>query len=165
MKEETGSNIDLIIENLFSIKPLLSKDYTKVIRNKSNHTHGTLLVLGTLHNYGKLSMSEIGCYLAVPKPTVTTLVDRLIADDLVERLNDPADRRIIYIQITKKGMDDYNSIKKEISLEMKERLQLLSKENLSILSTASQQVKEILILIPSDPCHPCNPSTENLNKK
>ncbi|NVN93996.1 MAG: MarR family transcriptional regulator [Bacteroidetes bacterium] len=147
---KSKESTDQVIENLLSIHPLLTKNYTKAIRSKTNLTPGLLFVLGALHHHGKLSMSEIGCHLSVPKPHVTALVDKLIADNLVERLNDPSDRRIIYIQITEKGADDFIAIKKEISQELKMKLELLSKEQLEILSEASQQVKEILMLVLTD---------------
>jgi DNA-binding MarR family transcriptional regulator len=90
-------------------------------------------------------MSEIGCKLSMPKPHVTNLVDKLIAEDMVERLLDPKDRRIVNIRITEKGIADFNAIKLEISQELRIRLEKLSAEKLDILAEASQQIKDILI--------------------
>jgi len=92
-----------------------------------------------------LSMSEIGCKLSMPKPHVTSLVDKLIAEEMVERLLDPKDRRIVNIRITKKGIEDFNAIKLEISQELRVKLEKLSPDKLDILAKASQLIKEILI--------------------
>jgi DNA-binding MarR family transcriptional regulator len=145
MPEKNKISIDTSVENLISIHPLLSKSFTKSIRTKTNLNPGSLYVLGVLRRHDILSMSEIGCKLSMPKPHVTNLVDKLIAEDMVERLLDPKDRRIVNIRITEKGIADFNAIKLEISQELRIRLEKLSAEKLDILAEASQQIKDILI--------------------
>ena len=144
MKENSTVSIETVIENLISIHPLLTKSFSKSIRLKSNLNPGSLYVLGALSKHEVLSMSEIGCKLSMPKPHVTGLVDKLIAEKLVERLNDPNDRRIVNITITQKGIEDFSLIKKEITMEFREKLELLDENRLIILSEATEQVKEIL---------------------
>ena len=145
MPEKNKISIDSSIENLIYIQPLLSKTFTRSIRTKTNLNPGSLHVLGVLRRHDILSMSEIGCKLSMPKPHVTSLVDKLIAEDMVERLLDPKDRRIVNIRITEKGIADFNAIKHEISQELRIRLEKLSAEKLDILAEASQQIKDILI--------------------
>jgi DNA-binding MarR family transcriptional regulator len=137
-------SIDTVIENLMSIMPLLSKSFKKAIRRKTNHTPGSLFLLGALSNHGVLSMTEIGCHLAVPKPHVTNMIDKLIADNLVERLDDPTDRRIVKIRITDKGIEDFNAIKMEISQGFRLKLEQLDNDKLQDLSEASSLVKDVL---------------------
>ena len=147
MEDQNKTTMDLVIDNLLAIHPLLSKNITKAIRTKTHHTPGSMFMLGTLNHHGKLSMTEIGCHLSLPKPHVTALVEKLIADDLVERLHDPNDRRIIYIQITDKGKKDFKEIKLEIGQDLRQKLQLLDKEQLNSLSEASQLIKDTLIIM------------------
>jgi len=92
-------------------------------------------------------MSEIGKYLSMPKPHITVIVDKLIEDRYVERQSDPHDRRIVNIVITEKGLTYFTEIKLAISETLKSKLMLLSSDELDILETASQQVKDILIKI------------------
>jgi DNA-binding MarR family transcriptional regulator len=89
-------------------------------------------------------MSEIGCKLAMPKPHVTAQVDKLIAEEMVERLFDNNDRRIVNIRITEKGKNDFKAIKQEISIDMRERIEKLDEQRLSILFDSTQQVRDIL---------------------
>ena len=145
MIENTKISIDSVIENLISIHPLLSKAFNRSMRSKTNLNPGSLFVLGVLSRNGILSMSEIGCKLAMPKPHITGLVDKLVAEDLVERLYDPKDRRIVNVHITEKGISDFNAIKLEISQELRIKLQRLDVETLETLAMASKQVKDILI--------------------
>ncbi len=147
MTDKNKSSMDMVVDNLLSIHPLLAKNITKAIRHKTNHTPGSLFVLGTLSRHGKLSMTEIGCHLSLPKPHVTSLVEKLIADELVERLHDTNDRRIIYIQITEKGIKEFKDLKLEIGQDLREKLQILDAEQLTTLSEASQLVRDVLIKI------------------
>jgi len=145
MIEDNKISIDSAIENLISIHPLLSKAFNRSMRSKTNLNPGSLFVLGVLSRNGMLSMSEIGCRLSMQKPHITGLVDKLIAENLVERLYDPKDRRIVNVNITEKGMVDFNDIKHEISKELRQKLEKLDAETLETLSLASKQVKDILI--------------------
>jgi len=161
MIENDTLSIDSAIENLISIHPLLSKSFTKSIRSKTNLNLGSLYVLGVLTRNGMLSMTEIGCKLSMPKPHITGLVDKLIAENLVERLYDPKDRRIVNVHITEKGASDFNAIKLEISQELRQKLEKLDATTLQILAESSRHVKDILITIASDQS---NVSTTNCNK-
>jgi len=147
MIENDNVSIDLVIENLISIHPLLSKTFTKAIRSKTNLNPGSLYVLGVLTRHETLSMSEIGCRLSMPKPHITSLVDKLIAEEMVERLFDPKDRRIVNVRITEKGLNDFHTIKQEISQDLRLKLEKLDAEKLETLSGASQQVKDILMTV------------------
>lgn len=143
----TKLKIDLIADNLISIHPLLFKSISKPLRNQSSITPGGMFVLGSLKRHGTQSMSDIGKCLAMPKPHVTVIVDKLIEEGYVERQSDPKDRRIVNILLTERGLANFESIKLAISENLKIKLSELTNEQQEILVTASQQVREILISI------------------
>jgi MarR family transcriptional regulator, transcriptional regulator for hemolysin len=63
-----------------------------------------LAVLGGIaHAGGRLSLSELAQHRSCVKSNITKLVDRLEADGLVERRDDPADRRGVLAEITAEG--------------------------------------------------------------
>jgi len=143
----TKLKIALIADNLISIHPLLFKSISKPLRNQSSITPGGMYVLGSLKRNGTQSMSDIGKCLAMPKPHVTVIVDKLIEEGYVERQSDPKDRRIVNILLTERGLANFESIKLAISENLKIKLSELTNEQQEILVTASQQVREILISI------------------
>jgi DNA-binding MarR family transcriptional regulator len=49
------------------------------------------------------SMSEIAEFALLPAPTLTRLIDRMVADNLAYRNADPRDRRRVLIHITPRG--------------------------------------------------------------
>lgn len=150
MSDNEEISIEKIIENLFYIHPLVSKSFTHAIRAKTNLNPGTLYILFILKRHEMLSMSEIGCKLSMPKPHVTVQVDKLIAENMVERIFDPNDRRIINIKLTEKGKEDCKIIKQTIGQEMRQRIQLLDAERIKALYDSSQYVRDTLSEIMND---------------
>ena len=143
-------SIDRIIENLIYLHPLLSKSLTRSIRAKTNLNPGSLYILGMLSKNEILSMSEIGCKLSMPKPHVTGQVDKLIAEEMVERIFDPNDRRIVNIRMTEKGKRDFKAIKLEVSQDMRQRIEKLDELKLKTLFDSTQVVRDILSDIMTD---------------
>ena len=54
---------------------------------------------------GPRRMSGIAKRLSVEMPSATTMIDRLVVKGLVERRQDPADRRAVVCSITEAGME------------------------------------------------------------
>ncbi|MBP1618368.1 MAG: transcriptional regulator, MarR family [Bacteroidetes bacterium] len=137
--------IDTIVENMARILPILARIFMKGVRAKTSYPPQVIFVMGALTHHGKLTMTGIGNHLSVPKPQVTTLIDRLFAEELVERLNDDKDRRIIYIQLTPKGKDRFQEIKSMMFESMKTALTDLDNETLEKLQLSSITVCEAMI--------------------
>ncbi len=146
MTEIKQTTIETVVDNLMYLQPLLSKSFSKQMRTKTNLNPGSLFIMGVLSVHKTLSMSDIGRKLSMPKPHVTVLIDKLIEEEMVERIADLTDRRIVNIHITEKGITQFQTIKQEISEEMRQQLQQLTKEQLTTLVTATQQVRELLII-------------------
>jgi len=53
--------------------------------------------------YGSRTMSETAATLGVTTGTLTVAVDRLVRKGYVERHRDPTDRRVVRVELTKKG--------------------------------------------------------------
>jgi DNA-binding MarR family transcriptional regulator len=49
------------------------------------------------------SMSEVAEFALLPAPTLTRLIDRMVADNLAYRKADPRDRRRVLVHITPRG--------------------------------------------------------------
>jgi DNA-binding MarR family transcriptional regulator len=90
------------------------------LRNQTYH------ILRILKIRGPLPLSAIGKQLFIAKQNMTTLIDRLMRDGLVERQSDAADRRIINTIITEKG--------REFLEEKRQGLKRIVGDNLSNLS-------------------------------
>ena len=69
------------------------------------------------------SMREIGEYVVLPAPTLTKVVDRLVAANVVHRRHDPADRRRVLVLLTPQGNELRRRLE-EITEEHEGRLRL-----------------------------------------
>jgi DNA-binding MarR family transcriptional regulator len=54
-------------------------------------------------NQNPLTMSELSSELNVPMSTATRIVDGLVQSRMVERVNDPKDRRVVRVGMSKNG--------------------------------------------------------------
>lgn len=66
-------------------------------------SYETYFCLMTLKNYGQLKMGELARLLRLSKQQATHMIDSLYRYHLVERKENPGDRRSIYIGITESG--------------------------------------------------------------
>ena len=62
-----------------------------------------LRLMYLLYQRDEQTITELAEQMHVRKPTITGLTDRLIKHKLIRRLDDPADRRVVRISLTKDG--------------------------------------------------------------
>ncbi|HWO88113.1 MAG TPA: MarR family transcriptional regulator [Gemmatimonadales bacterium] len=69
----------------------------------------SLAKYGVLHSLAAaeqpLALSDLAARLACVRSNITQLVDRLEAEGLVKRIDDPSDRRSVLAELTPKGQD------------------------------------------------------------
>lgn len=68
-------------------------------------TPGRINILMTLDNSAdkRMPLSELGEFLVVTRANITGLVDGLVKDGLVRRIDHPEDRRMVLAELTEKG--------------------------------------------------------------
>ncbi|MFH1354665.1 MAG: MarR family transcriptional regulator [Candidatus Omnitrophota bacterium] len=93
---------------LNEILPTIIKGFAKRQANelyKGKITLPQFLVLQLLHKEGELKMSRLAQFVNVTTAAMTGLVDRMVRDKYVIRMDDPDDRRIIRVKLTVRGSD------------------------------------------------------------
>ena len=83
-----------------------------------------------------LTLSELAERLSCVRSNITQLVDRLEADGLVRRVNDPSDRRSVRAELTDLGIERQAAGAEEVARVQKEISDRLSSEDLSSLESA-----------------------------
>lgn len=63
-----------------------------------------------LVNEGELTVSELSSRLFLAPSTITDLIDRMVKSDLVKRIKDDKDRRIVKLQVQEKGENLINQV-------------------------------------------------------
>ena len=92
---------------------------------------------------GKKKMKEIGDYFNIKLSTLTSIIDKIERQKLVKRSNSKEDRRVVYLESTKKGQRLYNDYSRYIALvsEMVERS--LKGDQFEILLNGFRSVSEL----------------------
>ncbi len=95
-------------------------------------TTSQFFLLIALYEENGILISKLAKKVALDKATLTGIIDRLERDGLVERRNDPEDRRAIRIYLTSKA----ESLREEL-------LEIYHRNNAKFLSVLSDDEKEI----------------------
>ena len=102
---------------------------------------GKVGVLRTLADAsGPLPLSELANCNKCVRSNVTQLVDRLEADGLVRRIDDPDDRRVTRASLTSRGRLAYSQATRVIALQEQEILRVLNEEEAGALVRVLEQL-------------------------
>jgi DNA-binding MarR family transcriptional regulator len=137
---------DQILEAMFK----LMRDFKGRISENFEHSHLTILQCQALECIKKtagMHMGDIASHFSTTMPTATALIDKLITAKLVKRANDPKDRRIVKIHLTKSGEKLLAEAKKQRASKMKKLLSYLSRQDklelLRILKVLAQKSENL----------------------
>lgn len=138
-----------VSESLIRLKFLVSTQFLKpmreIERERNEFPPGYMHVLGWLRSKDvPVSMTDLASDSCISKPNLTTMVDRLCADGLVERSADVNDRRIVNVALTEKGVDFLHRHKAEVARFIEGRLALLDDPELEKLKHALDDLSDIL---------------------
>ncbi|MGB0526057.1 MAG: MarR family winged helix-turn-helix transcriptional regulator [Flammeovirgaceae bacterium] len=64
-----------------------------------------LWLIGFIGEQQSVIMREVAEFLSVPLSTATWVVDKLVKKRYLKRFNSPEDRRVVKVELTKKGKD------------------------------------------------------------
>ncbi|WP_250027458.1 MarR family winged helix-turn-helix transcriptional regulator [Paractinoplanes maris] len=103
----------------------------------SHLTLSQLKILMLLARHGSVSGSELAGMLGIGAATLTGMIDRLVVQDLVARAEDPHDRRVRRIALTRAGRDLIGSIFNAGEARMRTLLSRLSAEELDLIAQAT----------------------------
>ncbi|MCH6267262.1 MarR family winged helix-turn-helix transcriptional regulator [Neobacillus citreus] len=115
-----------LIHNMDKFTNNLIVKWNKMFNEELGVSH--ILVLGHLKENGKSRPSDLAKTLGLTPATLTHLSEKLVKKKLAVRVTDESDRRIIYLQITDKGIDTVIRANKEGQLLRKTLFEKLTQE-------------------------------------
>lgn len=101
-------------------------------------------VIICLARLGPLSITQLSQRLNISKPNMTPIIDKLISEGLVVRGEDPTDRRVIRVEITKKACDMFEAHRGKITKSLTEKLAKLDSEDLNALDHLTSNLSVII---------------------
>lgn len=117
-----------------------TQDFAKALPFPISH----LKVLITLKNKGSMPISTLAKSLEISRPNMTPIIDKLIEEGNVIRMNDPSDRRIIVITLSDKGHELIRTIEIQMQENLGEMFKTLSSDQLNEFHTAIKTITDII---------------------
>ncbi len=133
--------------HMIELLPQLVRGFARHEHNYLSRGKITLPQLWTLEYLARQNgcpMSQLARFLHISRPATTGLIDRLIAQGLVRRLDDVRDRRVIRVHITAKGRRILTSIWEQKRRMLVEVFGQISPADRTQYLTTLERVVEIL---------------------
>jgi DNA-binding MarR family transcriptional regulator len=109
-----------VFEALFEI---YDRNSLEILKSRLSHTSLDHLTfshyeyLDRIYQMINPTLSELADDMKLSKPSVTVMVNKLIKEGLVEKVQDDVDKRVFHVQLTKLG-HDVISIEKDAFMEL-----------------------------------------------
>ncbi|PKR79414.1 MarR family transcriptional regulator [Halalkalibacillus sediminis] len=100
------------------------------------------VALQWLSDSGDLTIGELSKKMYLAFSTTTDLVDRMEKNELIERVRDPKDRRVVRIHLLEKGKEIIAEVIEKRQLYLKEILQEFSTDEVNDLRSSLTQLFE-----------------------
>ncbi|MGP4062507.1 MarR family winged helix-turn-helix transcriptional regulator [Halobacillus sp. H74] len=110
------------------------KQRGRVILNHYPITAPQFVALQWLLEKGDMPIGELSNYIHLACSTTTDLVDRMENNDLVERVRDPKDRRVVRIHVLEKGKQIIHEVIEKRQNYLEEVLKDVSEDDVDTLN-------------------------------
>ena len=91
---------------------------------------------------GKVKMSDLAQFLSLSYASATNLVNKLCDDALVNRYDDPSDRRVVFVELSEKGREITSTLRnKDLNFFMDKMNKITEKDRKTLLEGISILVK------------------------
>ncbi|MEO0472785.1 MAG: MarR family transcriptional regulator [Bacteroidota bacterium] len=87
---------------LFNLADVFRK-HQEYIKTKYKISSLEMEIIQLIVNQGKKKMKEIGQHFNIKLSTLTSIIDKIERQKLVKRVNSKDDRRVVFLEVTKKG--------------------------------------------------------------
>lgn len=100
--------------------------------------------MAIIAEHPNLTMKEFAQHLHISSPSATSFVDRLVKLQLVERVADEDNRKLVHLRMLSAGRTALDAAMKEHSVVMHDLFSLLSSEDQQVLARVLVNLKEAL---------------------
>ncbi len=137
---------DRSLENVASIERHLRKvDYIIRIKGREilsdfNITVPQFSALQILINKGNMTIGDLSQDMALACSTITDLIDRMEKSELVARIKDDKDKRVVRVEVLKKGHDILDEV-------LKKRIEFLDSKLINLSDEEKENLDKGLDLL------------------
>lgn len=136
--------IDEIFAELILVSPVFTKKLLEISDNNAKNkgvASAHVKLMRFLKIEGACTMTDLGKRLYVSKPNITVLVNKLVEFNMVKRMLDESDRRIIYIELTDIGRTSLEKHTEAMKEAFYKSIQKFNIDDLELLKTTLNNMK------------------------
>ena len=131
-----------IIDYIDEVKELLSSEIWESIFLDCSKNE--ILIFWLLYQRKEVNMTEIAEYIHAPLNTATGIVSRMEKNGLIERNRSSEDKRIVLIGFSEKGMNQFQSLIREMVHYGTKLFSSLTEEEIELFFKMTSKVKDVL---------------------
>jgi DNA-binding MarR family transcriptional regulator len=136
-------------DKINQIMPVFVKEFTKTnarLLFKEQLSFSQFLILQLLYSEGESKMTALARFMRVTTAAMTGMVERLVRDHYLVRVDDPHDRRIIKVKLTPKVQDVVRKINQERRKLVINLFSKISEQDRKDYLRIVTQIKDILVV-------------------
>lgn len=107
-------------------------------------TPSQLSALAAVERHGPVTLGELAEHERVAPPSITKVVAKLEAEDLLERAVDPSDRRVARVAVTKRGRELLEETRRRKTSWLLDRIRALPVEEQDRLAAALDAIDHLI---------------------
>lgn len=142
-------------KQLLGIFPWMAHLWSTAVREAGAGSIGRYKTLGILHGRGPIRAGELATLCGTTPSAISEVIEGLVTDGHVRRVDDPTDRRAVMVALTATGETELERVGEFMTAAMVRVFDGLTTEQKSRLRSAIGDLSEILI----------NPSTPSAQKE
>nr|WP_274427045.1 MarR family transcriptional regulator [Chelativorans sp. YIM 93263] len=135
---------DFLPYRLNRLADAISRDFSKIYRDRYGLNRPEWRTLATLGQYGTMTATEIGAHSAMHKTKVSRAVVALAKRGWLKREADPSDRRVEHLTLTRNGISAYRALVPLASAYGEKLLAALAPEDQAKLSEGLRALEQAL---------------------
>jgi DNA-binding MarR family transcriptional regulator len=126
-----AGNAEKFMSVMFNLSSAMKSESEHCCKICGDLNEKELIIIAFIGENRSVKMSAIADNIQAPLSTLTTIVDKLVANKFLLRYNSNDDRRVVKVELDRKGKASYN--------EFKNRKEIMAKKVLGQLSEAEQE--------------------------
>lgn len=131
-----------VIAELANVITRLGQSQLKEYMNETGLSHSQMMTLSRLYNHGGGGISEMGTHLGTTDAAASQLIERLVNQGLVERIESETDRRMKKIALTPKGRAIFDKMIARRNQMVKQMLSTIPLEKQHLIFEAASALTE-----------------------
>jgi len=140
-----AGNEEKFLSVMFNLSNAIKSESENCCKVCGDLNEKELFIIAFIGEKKSVKMSDIADYIQAPLSTLTTIVDKLVTNKFLLRYNSNDDRRVVKVELDRKGKSSYKEFKNRREIMAKKVLGHLSEaEQVTLISVLNQLVASML---------------------